>query len=99
MVALSVKPVFIAGVLTLSLVLAVLLLSAPTSPFYRTALFLNSPISKLDTWSVGRMVEWRPCKWWLQGHLTALPSKTKSNGFIRVDCYGGLNQMRRDVSD
>lgn len=22
----------------------------------------------------------------------------KSNGYIRVDCYGGLNQMRRDVS-
>ncbi|KAM1187417.1 hypothetical protein ACFX2J_023345 [Malus domestica] len=72
MVALSVKPVFIAGVFTLSLILAVLLLSTPTSPFYRTALFLNSPIyvSKLDIWSFGRMVEWRPCKWWLQGHLT-----------------------------
>lgn len=26
----------------------------------------------------------------------ALPAKT--NGYIRVDCYGGLNQMRRDVS-
>ncbi|KAM1077941.1 hypothetical protein ACFX15_024566 [Malus domestica] len=97
MVAISVKPVFIVGVLTLSLVLAVLLLSSPTSPFYRTPLFLNSPMSKLDIWSVGRMVEWRPCKWWLQGHLTALPSK--SNGFIRVDCYGGLNQMRRDLCD
>ena len=22
----------------------------------------------------------------------------ESNGYIRVDCYGGLNQMRRDVS-
>ena len=27
---------------------------------------------------------------------SALPAK--SNGFIRVDCFGGLNQMRRDVS-
>lgn len=27
----------------------------------------------------------------------ALPEK--SNGYIRVDCYGGLNQMRRDVSN
>ena len=26
----------------------------------------------------------------------ALPAQT--NGYIRVDCYGGLNQMRRDVS-
>ncbi|PKI40880.1 hypothetical protein CRG98_038721 [Punica granatum] len=43
------------------------------------------------------MVEWRPCEWWLQGHLTALPAK--SNGYIRVDCYGGLNQMRRDLCD
>lgn len=42
-------------------------------------------------------MEWRPCKWWLEGHLTALPAK--SNGYIRVDCYGGLNQMRRDFCD
>ena len=25
---------------------------------------------KSDIWSVRRMVEWRPCKWWLQGHLS-----------------------------
>ncbi|XP_030927700.1 O-fucosyltransferase 13 isoform X2 [Quercus lobata] len=43
------------------------------------------------------MVEWRPCKWWLQGHLSALP--LENNGYIRVDCYGGLNQMRRDLCD
>ena len=29
-------------------------------------------------------------------NAAALPSE--SNGYIRVDCYGGLNQMRRDVS-
>ncbi|CAI8601284.1 unnamed protein product [Vicia faba] len=50
---------------------------------------------EVDIWSVRRLMEWRPCKWWLQGHQTALPLET--NGYIRVDCYGGLNQMRRDV--
>lgn len=29
-------------------------------------------------------------------NAAALPEV--SNGYIRVDCYGGLNQMRRDVS-
>lgn len=27
-----------------------------------------------DIWSVKRIVEWRPCKWWLQGHLTRMYS-------------------------
>ncbi|CAN7001160.1 unnamed protein product [Brassica rapa subsp. trilocularis] len=53
--------------------------------------------SDFDIWSVKRMAEWRPCKWWLHGHLTPLPAK--SNGFIRIDCFGGLNQMRRDLCD
>ncbi|KAM7480363.1 hypothetical protein LguiA_028576 [Lonicera macranthoides] len=52
---------------------------------------------KLDIWTVRRVVDWRPCKWWLEGHQTALPAE--SNGYIRVDCYGGLNQMRRDLCD
>uniref|UniRef100_A0A2C9W1N1 O-fucosyltransferase family protein n=1 Tax=Manihot esculenta TaxID=3983 RepID=A0A2C9W1N1_MANES len=82
MIAVSVKPLFFA-IFTVSLLLAVMLLS-PSTP------------GKLDIWSVGRVVEWRPCTWWLQGHLTALP--IESNGYIRVDCYGGLNQMRRDLS-
>ncbi|CAA6663122.1 unnamed protein product [Spirodela intermedia] len=39
-------------------------------------------------WNVRRIVEWRPCRWWQTGtHLTALPAT--SNGYIRVDCYGG----------
>ncbi|CAJ1951263.1 unnamed protein product [Sphenostylis stenocarpa] len=52
---------------------------------------------EVDIWNVRRLVEWRPCNWWLQGHQTALPLET--NGYIRVDCYGGLNQMRRDFCD
>ncbi|KAG2271858.1 hypothetical protein Bca52824_066413 [Brassica carinata] len=30
--------------------------------------------------------------------FSAVTLPAKSNGFIRVDCFGGLNQMRRDVS-
>ncbi|CAL5340306.1 unnamed protein product [Camellia sinensis] len=52
---------------------------------------------KTDIWSVRRIVEWRPCKWWLNGDLSALPAE--SSGYIRVDCYGGLNQIRRDFCD
>ncbi|CAI9114007.1 OLC1v1037479C4 [Oldenlandia corymbosa var. corymbosa] len=33
----------------------------------------------------------------LCSYAAALPAQT--NGFIRVDCYGGLNQMRRDFCD
>ncbi|GJT64623.1 O-fucosyltransferase 13 isoform X1 [Tanacetum coccineum] len=33
----------------------------------------------------------------LCSNAAALPAKT--NGYIRVDCYGGLNQMRRDLCD
>ncbi|WCJ40573.1 O-fucosyltransferase family protein [Euphorbia peplus] len=96
MIAVSVKPLFIA-IFTISLFLAAIFLS-PSSPFSST--LLSSPhlsSGNLDIWSVKRLIEWRPCKWWLQGHLTVLPAK--SNGFIRVDCYGGLNQMRRDFCD
>ncbi|KAL4607702.1 hypothetical protein ACB092_09G194100 [Castanea dentata] len=96
MVVLSVKPLFIILVVSLSLVLAIVLL-LPSSPFSQTVLSSNSTLGKSDIWSVWRMVEWRPCKWWLQGHLSALP--LENNGYIRVDCYGGLNQMRRDLCD
>ncbi|KAK4837465.1 hypothetical protein QYF36_005746 [Acer negundo] len=96
MIMFSVKPVFIT-ILTLSLFLALILLS-PSSPFLSLSFTSSaSPKGKSEIWSVRRLVEWRPCKWWLQGHLTPLPAK--SSGYIRVDCYGGLNQMRRDLCD
>ncbi|EEF44775.1 conserved hypothetical protein [Ricinus communis] len=94
----SVKPLFIA-IFTFSVLLAVILLSPSTTSFSSGQ--LSSPDSytgkSLDIWSVKRVLEWRPCKWWLQGHLSALPAE--SNGYVRVDCYGGLNQMRRDFCD
>ncbi|KAI4329319.1 hypothetical protein L6164_021600 [Bauhinia variegata] len=96
MVVFSVKPLFSILVVSLSLLLLLALLS-PRSPFSGNSIPSDSPIAKVDIWSVRRLVEWRPCSWWLQGHLTALPSET--NGYIRVDCYGGLNQMRRDFCD
>ncbi|KAI4355731.1 hypothetical protein L6164_004478 [Bauhinia variegata] len=92
----KVKPLFSILVVSLSLFLLLALLFSP-SPFSENSIPLGSPIGKVDIWSVRRLVEWRPCSWWLQGHLTALPSET--NGYIRVDCYGGLNQMRRDFCD
>ncbi|KAF3450867.1 hypothetical protein FNV43_RR06956 [Rhamnella rubrinervis] len=95
-VTISVKPMFSIAVVTLSLLLTVLLL-LPSSPSSQIPFSSTPQLGKLDIWSVRRMVEWRPCNWWLQRHVTALPAK--SNGYIRVDCYGGLNQMRRDLCD
>ncbi|KAA8541901.1 hypothetical protein F0562_023053 [Nyssa sinensis] len=95
------KPLFSILLVTLSLLLAVILLSS-SSPFSKSYMSSISPMSttrseKSDLWSVRRIVDWRPCKWWLQVDPTALPAE--SNGYIRVDCYGGLNQMRRDLCD
>ncbi|KAI3954839.1 hypothetical protein MKW92_039022 [Papaver armeniacum] len=93
MVFFSVKPLFTVLVISLSLSLILVLISIPSTPFSSNPSATTSSLNM----SVRRMFEWRPCKWWLEGHLTALPEKT--NGYIRVDCYGGLNQMRRDLCD
>ncbi|XP_042506486.1 O-fucosyltransferase 13 isoform X2 [Macadamia integrifolia] len=100
MIVFSMKPLFSILLVTLSILLAMIVLS-PT-PFSerslaRNPLPSNSPKGKQDIWSVQRALEWRPCKWWMEGDSTALPAE--SNGYMRVDCYGGLNQMRRDFCD
>ncbi|KAJ0974600.1 hypothetical protein J5N97_016565 [Dioscorea zingiberensis] len=87
--------------IAIPLLLAILILS-PSIPFssnrlLRSPRFFSSARSKEEIWSVTRLVEWRPCRWWTDRPLNTLPPKT--NGFIRVDCYGGLNQMRRDLCD
>lgn len=96
MVAFTVKPLFTVLILFLSVLVLVFLISPPATfspPSHSTTRGTR------DIWSVHRFVEWRPCKWWLQlqGRLTPLPPHT--NGYIRVDCYGGINQMRRDLCD
>ncbi|KAL5729553.1 O-fucosyltransferase 13 [Ranunculus cassubicifolius] len=71
----SVKPVFSVLIVSLSLLLILILLSTPT-PFSAS----STRRRHLDIWSVGRIVEWRPCKWWLSpGHLTV--------NFAAISCY------------
>ncbi|XP_010250060.1 PREDICTED: uncharacterized protein At1g04910 isoform X2 [Nelumbo nucifera] len=101
MVVFSVKPLFSVFLVVLSLLIAVVVLF-PSVPFSESLIAQSlqrstSRRGKLDIWSVHRVLEWRPCKWWLEGDPAALSAK--SNGYIRVDCYGGLNQMRRDLCD
>ncbi|XP_043723362.1 O-fucosyltransferase 13-like isoform X2 [Telopea speciosissima] len=96
MIVFSVKPLFSILLVTLSLLIAVIVLF-PSTPFSERSLARNPLLEKQDIWSVQRLLDWRPCKWWMEGGSTALPAE--SNGYIRVDCYGGLNQMRRDFCD
>ncbi|XP_074275928.1 O-fucosyltransferase 13 [Silene latifolia] len=90
------KPICSIILLLLFLGLALVFLS-PSSLFSQLSLPSDLPSVGVDIWSLQRLAEWRPCKWWLQEKPVALPTKT--NGYIRVDCYGGLNQMRRDFCD
>ena len=42
-------------------------------------------------------MDWKPCQWWKAKPLK--PFLEKSNGYIKVECYGGLNQMQRYLCD
>ncbi|XP_062194905.1 O-fucosyltransferase 13-like [Phragmites australis] len=79
-------------VLFLAPVLFFLLAPAASPPFF------TLPASREQSrviWAQRRLVEWRPCGWW----RTAMPAPSGRNGYIRIDCYGGLNQLRRDLCD
>ncbi|KAE9621318.1 hypothetical protein Lal_00023601 [Lupinus albus] len=94
MILFSVRPFFTFLIIPLSILLFLAFLFLPSSPFSQNQ---QPSLGEVDIWSVKRLVEWKPCNWWLQGHKKALP--LEPNGYIRVDCYGGLNQMRRDFCD
>ncbi|CAM0911817.1 unnamed protein product [Alopecurus aequalis] len=55
----------------------------------------HSPLGARLIWEQRRVAEWRPCGW----RRTAMPAPPTRNGYIRIDCYGGLNQLRRDLCD
>ncbi|XBI09680.1 O-fucosyltransferase 13 isoform X2 [Aegilops tauschii subsp. strangulata] len=55
----------------------------------------HSPSGSRLIWAQRRVAEWQPCEWW----QTAMPAPSTRNGYIRIDCYGGLNQLRRDLCD
>ncbi|XP_020699847.1 O-fucosyltransferase 13-like [Dendrobium catenatum] len=88
--------------LAFPLLLIALFFAARSSPFSTLSLSRNPsslPASRRGSviWSANRLFEWRPCGWWTDKAITALPAR--SNGYVRIDCYGGLNQMRRDLCD
>ncbi|URD83710.1 GDP-fucose protein O-fucosyltransferase [Musa troglodytarum] len=83
--------------LVLPLLLLAALLLSPSAPNNFISFFGSFSLEEPDIWSARRVVEWKACTWWKNASLPALPAKT--NGYIRVDCYGGLNQMRRDFCD
>ncbi|CAH9119583.1 unnamed protein product [Cuscuta europaea] len=91
------KPLLGLTVLAFSIFIAIILFP-PLNPFSDTLFSPNSLLhERPEIWSARRLVGWRPCNWWIQQNFNALPDET--NGYIRVDCYGGLNQMRRDLCD
>ncbi|XP_009384303.2 O-fucosyltransferase 13-like isoform X1 [Musa acuminata AAA Group] len=83
--------------LLLPLLLLAAVLFSPSTPNPFISFFGSFSLEEPDIWSARRVVEWKACNWWKNSSLPALPAKT--NGYIRVDCYGGLNQMRRDFCD
>ncbi|KAI4294793.1 hypothetical protein MLD38_040884 [Melastoma candidum] len=94
--AVSVKPLFSSLVVILFLLIAISVLS-PRSFFSHIDL-PSAPSRNVEIWRLRRKVEWRPCNWWTQHHL-APPLPEEINGYIQINCYGGLNQMRRDLCD
>ncbi|ONM03427.1 O-fucosyltransferase family protein [Zea mays] len=73
------------------------LLSPPSSPPFVSLPASGElpPLSSRLIWAQRWLVEWRPCGWW----TAPLQAPSRRNGYIRIDCYGGLNQLRRDLCD
>lgn len=90
------------GVLLVVLVLACLVLQDPhTSATYLMFDSRKSSASfeKGGLWSERMQVEWKPCPWWKDDANELPDMPTDTTGYIKVECTGGLNQMRRDLCD
>ncbi|KAK2974386.1 hypothetical protein RJ640_021242 [Escallonia rubra] len=93
MIALIVKkPLWSILVVTFSLLLAVICLT-PSSPFSQSPVPFTSPLYVKSIRSCTTLFVYAK----IPVVRKSLPAE--SNGYIRVDCYGGLNQMRRDLCD
>ncbi|KAG6426021.1 hypothetical protein SASPL_110234 [Salvia splendens] len=61
------KTLLASAVIFISVVLALILFS-PSFRFTQT-LSVSPPSERAEIWILRRLIEWRPCNWWLQGHL------------------------------
>lgn len=63
--------------------------------------FFDSPsrhhLSGLNLWRNVPQTSWKPCLWWTQSAEPRMAEAGKMNGYIIIECSGGLNQMRRDL--
>lgn len=50
----------------------------------------------LELWKGIASFPWKPCAWWAHAPRPRLEAQ-ETNGYIMVECSGGLNQMRRDL--
>lgn len=95
------SPAAIAVVATLGLFLTYFLVQFPRN----TAPILNFlPMKTAGSFGEGSLwtekveVEWKPCAWW-KNHSVPPVMSNETSGYIKVECTGGLNQMRRDFCD
>lgn len=98
-----VRPVYCTLLIVLFLFLILLTAVVPPLATLSASFFpaTNLNYARPSIWTVRRAFEWRPCNWWARpasDGRPVLPPPT-SNGYVRVDCFGGLNQMRRDLCD
>ncbi|KAI5077301.1 hypothetical protein GOP47_0007125 [Adiantum capillus-veneris] len=60
---------------------------------------LNPTTKQRSLWSEKMQSEWKPCAWWKDDPKDLPDLSPEPTGYIKVECMGGLNQMRRDLCD